>query len=289
MKVNYAKHKIANLISINRIVTIHYYEFGRDFEFEGESHNFWEMVYVDKGRVKINAGSRSFYLKQGEAAFHKPNEFHSISADKITSSDVFVISFVCSSSAMAFFRNKVLTVPGNLRKNISAILEESSRTFEMVPVTGASLTIKEDAPAGSQQLIRIYLEELLIMLMRGEREDESTGFFPSKERMENHLVSKMITIIEEKLVDGVSAETMALELNYSRAYLSKIFKNFTGHTVKEYELKLKIKLAKRLIRENSLNFTQISDRLKFDNPQYFSRVFKRVTGHTPSEYKKSVL
>jgi len=36
-----------------------------------------------------------------------------------------------------------------------------------------------------------------------------------------------------------------------------------------------------------MNFTQISDKLCFDNPHYFSRVFKRVTNMTPSDYKKA--
>ncbi|MBR2916926.1 MAG: AraC family transcriptional regulator, partial [Clostridia bacterium] len=63
MKLNYIKHKIANLISINKIVTIHYYEFDKNYVYDGESHNFWEMVYVDAGNVKIKANNKDFYLK----------------------------------------------------------------------------------------------------------------------------------------------------------------------------------------------------------------------------------
>ena len=31
MKLNYTKHRLANLISINKIVTVHYYEFSKNF------------------------------------------------------------------------------------------------------------------------------------------------------------------------------------------------------------------------------------------------------------------
>lgn len=289
MKLNYVKHKIANLISVNRIVTIHHYEFRKDFHFEGESHNFWEMVYVDKGRVHIKAGNNDVYLGSGEVAFHKPNEFHSISGDNIVSSEVFIISFVCSSSAMAFFKGKVTEVPDKLKKFISLIKEEGYKAFDMLPITGVSLKIKEDAPLGCQQLIRIHLEEFLIKLIRSENGENNTRFFPTKESMENHLVSEMISIIEDNIFSDITVSYICGKLNYSRAYLSKIFKNSTGYTLLEYILNLKIKTAKKLIRENNLNFTQISDKLMFDNPHYFSRVFKRITGHTPSEYKKSVL
>ncbi len=289
MKLNYVKHKLANLISINKIVTIHQYEFGKDFHFEGESHNFWEMVYADKGRVRIKAGTREFFLESGEVCFHKPNEFHSISGDNITSSEVFVISFVCSSSAIDFFKNKHTRVPTALKKHISLIMEESKRTFELMPVTGISLNIKEDALPGGQQLIRIHLEEFLILLMRAESEEKNTRLFPTKESMENHIVAEMISVIEDNIYNRISVSDICERLNYSRAYLSKIFKNTTSYTILEYINNLKIKEAKRLIRENLYNFTQISDKLMFDNPHYFSRVFKRVTGHTPGEYKNSVL
>ena len=50
----------------------------------------------------------------------------------------------------------------------------------------------------------------------------------------------------------------------------------------------KIKEAKKLIREEQYNITQISYMLAFDNPHYFSRVFKRITNMTPTQYKNSV-
>ena len=56
----------------------------------------------------------------------------------------------------------------------------------------------------------------------------------------------------------------------------------------EYANKIKIDTAKTLIRDDNMNFSEISDYLSFDNPQYFSRVFKRITGLTPTEFKLSL-
>ena len=53
-----------------------------------------------------------------------------------------------------------------------------------------------------------------------------------------------------------------------------------------YFISLKIKEAKRLLRETDLTVTQISASLAFDNPNYFSKTFKRVSGYTPLQYKK---
>ena len=157
-----------------------------------------------------------------------------------------------------------------------------------MPITGVELKVKENAPIGSQQLIRIHLEEFLIMLLRAESA-ESTKIFPTKQSMENHLISKTKEILQKNIYQKITVEEICTKLNYSRTYLSKIFKSSMGETILQHSLNLKIKEAKRLIREDSLNFTQISDALAFDNPHYFSRVFKRMTGFTPSQYKNSVL
>ena len=38
-------------IKIKDIVTVHYFEYSKNYKFPGESHNFWEAVYVDRGQV----------------------------------------------------------------------------------------------------------------------------------------------------------------------------------------------------------------------------------------------
>lgn len=287
MKLNYIKHKITNLININKIVTIHYYELDKDFCYNGESHNFWEMVYVDSGVVEINTGKNQILLKQGEVIFHKPNEFHTLNADKKTASNVFVISFVCSSEAMKFFYKKTMPVPAKLKKHISLIIEEYNETFFPMSLDDIRLDFKENPPIGSQQMIKTYLEQFLILLIRHEQSSKYLRVFPSKESMENHLVKEMIKYIDDNIYSEISVTQICQKLNYSRAYLSKIFKQETEYTIMEYIMMQKIKTAKKLIREKNMNFTQISDKLSFDNPHYFSRVFKRITNMTPSDYKKS--
>ena len=63
-------------ISIGTIYSIHYYEYRTDFTFSGETHDFWEFVYADKGETIITSDQTEFRLKAGELYFHKPNEFH---------------------------------------------------------------------------------------------------------------------------------------------------------------------------------------------------------------------
>ena len=287
MGLQYIKHKLANAVFISKIVTIHYFEFDKAFNFEGEKHDFWEMVYVDSGEVEIYADEKVYHLRQGNVIFHEPNEFHSIRSYN-ESSNVFVITFVCASKAINFFKDRQVTVPSKLRRNISEMTQEFFETYYPMSPEDTELKLKEDAPIGGQQMIRTHLEQFLILLIRNETDNRKMQIFPSKESMENHLVSEIMNIIDENIYKKISVDEICQRLSYSRAYISKVFKSATGYSPLEYILKKKIHEAKKLIRDDGHNFTQISEMLAFDNPHYFSTVFKRLTNMSPSEYKTSV-
>lgn len=111
-QINFIQKKCKNIINVTSIVTLHYFEFANNYEFKGESHPFWELLYVDKGEFLVTANGEEHILTQGEAIFHKPDEFHTNKAHNSTSSNIFVITFVCNSNAMKFFYNKHTKIAG---------------------------------------------------------------------------------------------------------------------------------------------------------------------------------
>lgn len=289
MKAEYIKTGIKGTVNIPKIVTIHYYEFDKSFVFEGESHDFWEMVYVDKGRVAVTSDGEESVLSQGEIIFHRPNEFHAIRALDSAPS-FFVISFVSTSPAMRYFEKYHTTLDKTLKPFITSIIKESEQ-FYVIPMndTGIKkLTKKRNTSIGGDQLIKTYLEQLLIFLIRDITKDNTTNVFPSKESMENHLVTRVKELVNERVHDTVTVSEICRAVGYSKSYICRLFREQTGDTISSYAVKIKIEQAKEMIRAGNLNFTQISDTLAFDNPQYFTRVFKRITGITPTEFKRSL-
>ena len=92
-------HKLENLLVVTKIVTVHYFEFGTDFDSGGESHDFWEMVYVGRGEVECRAGETDLILHAGEAIFHAPDEYHRLIARAEKRPQVMVFSFECRKQA----------------------------------------------------------------------------------------------------------------------------------------------------------------------------------------------
>ncbi len=289
MKVTYVKTQLKNVINISKIVTVHYYEFDKNFVFNGESHDFWEMVYIDKGQVQVKCDQEYLTLSQGEIVFHRPNEFHSIKALN-SEPNFFVVSFVCNSPLMAYLEKYHTFLNKTLHSFISSVIKEAEDTY-LIPKNDTTLKklIKKDtAPIGGEQLIKTYLEQFLILLIRNIITKDNQSVFPSKESLENHLILSAKRFIEEKVEEPFYVNDLCVSLGYSKSYLSKLFHEQTGKTIANFALQQKIKQAKQLIREGNLNFSQISDKLAFDNPQYFSRVFKRLTGITPTEFKSTL-
>ena len=59
-----------------------------------------------------------------------------------------------------------ILAPAKIKRNISGIIEEYMETFNIMKADDTELIMKENPPIGGQQMIRIHLEELLILLIR---------------------------------------------------------------------------------------------------------------------------
>lgn len=288
MKGSYVLTKFNNLINVTEIVTVHSYEFDPSFAFAGEQHDFWELVYVDRGAVEITRDDESIILPQGNILFHQPNEFHTIKSYESAPS-LLIVSFVCRSAAMSHFVKYQGAMNKSLRFILSSIAAEAENTY-ILPKNDPDLKMlvrRNTAAIGGEQMIKSYLEQFLVLMIRDISEHRDISLFTSHKKLETHLVSEIKGFLREHLTQKIRIEDICSAFGYSKTYLSQLFKNQCGVSLMTYYNQKKIDYAKKLIAENSYTFTQISSLLSFDNPQYFARVFKRVTGQTPSEFRNS--
>ncbi|MBO5369411.1 MAG: helix-turn-helix domain-containing protein [Clostridia bacterium] len=287
MDTSYRKQKINCMLNISEIVTIHYFEFDRNFKSHGEKHDFWEIVYIDKGEAIIKTKSREFTLRQGEAVFHKPNEFHAVSANGKVAPNVFIITFVCKSKAMDFFKGKQMSIPTPLRNYIASIVSEAESAYHLARNNPylTELTPKDNAPEGCEQMIKINLEMLLIKLIRHDLSAKETTV---KREIPDNLIAGVVEFLHSNIYSKITVEDLCRKLCFSRTYVSAKFKENCGMTMNEYINRMKVEEAKTLIREEKHSISEISEMLCYDNPHYFSRVFKKITHMSPREYKESV-
>lgn len=279
-------------LHISAVYTVHYFEYRSDFHFPGEVHDFWEFQCIDKGSAKVCTDEAIYHLSRGQVIFHKPNEFHTMEAEGKTPPNIVVVSFACDSPCMKFFKNRILTISEWERSLLGMLIAEARRCIAS-PLDDPYLqkmNMRPDCLFGSQQLLVLYLEQLLISMFRRHTIPQlsvpETKLFHIKGDSAQY--NKIIFYLEEHIREFVSVKEICHDNPISRSQLQKLFREQHQCGVIELFLQMKIEFAKQLIREEQMNFTQISDFLGYSSIHYFSRQFKKITGMTPSEYSSSI-
>ncbi len=280
---------LKKVFNINKIVTVHYFEYEKDYSFVGESHDFWEIVYVDKGEIEINMGNETKVLEQGNLAFHEPGEYHNLRANGVVAPNIIIISFFCASPSMDFFKKRILPLSDIEKHLLAEIIEETTQSFSS-PLEDTflkHLTRRESPLFGAEQMISTSLEQLLISLYRnfGEIQRSSTTI---KRGIDSDVISGVLSYLRDNIRQKLTLSQVADAAGISITGLKTLFKERMGEGVITHFSKMKIDIAKVMIREGGYNISQISAYLGFDTIHLFSKRFKQLTGMSPTEYGKSV-
>ncbi len=94
--------------------------------------------------------------------------------------------------------------------------------------------------------------------------------------------------IVEHLEENLSLPRVAEAVNTSSFYFSRMFKQVTGHTFTEYLAMARIERAKKLMRDNNKNITQIAYESGFQSLSQFNRVFRKVQNEAPGTFRKRI-
>ena len=281
-------------ITINRVISVHYFQYMSDFSFPGESHDFWELVCVDRGEIDALAGERRLTLKKGNILFHKPNEFHNVLTNGKVSPSLVVIGFVCHSPAIKSFEDQLMSVQDTEKELLAQIIVEARNTFSGRlddPYQEELIFNSEPLTFGSAQLISHYLEQLIIHLYRryfSYSLPVRSSRFLAEASSGNDTYNRIVRYMEEHLGERMTIDRICRDNLVGRSQLQKLFRDTKGCGVIEFFSMMKIDTAKQMIRDNQLNFIQIADRLGYSSIHYFSRQFKQITTMTPSEYATSI-
>lgn len=295
--MTYIKTRLKQELNIDSIITIHYFEYMKDFVFNGESHDFWEFLYVDKGTVSVCADDTWMILSTGDIIFHRPNEFHSIKSIGKNSPNLVAVSFECNSPAMDFFIRKSFRLTAHERSLISHIISEGRNALSTplnLPSVEQVIT-RDDAPFASQQMILLYLQLFLITVLRNHSEEHEHPQMqphapdsPSTQTLREERLKNILQYMEDHICDQIKISDICETFNISRSSLQNIFHSTFECGVIDYFNNLKIKRAKNLIRNGSMNFTEIAYYLSYSSLPYFSKQFRLATGMSPSAYASSV-
>ncbi|WP_158301610.1 AraC family transcriptional regulator [Paenibacillus mesophilus] len=289
--MNLHRYPITRDIVIDKLISFHYFELAKNYRHQGERHDFWELVYIDRGELSVSTDTSDYELKQGDMLVYEPNEFHSPRSNGIVPPNIFIVTFECDSEPMSFFHRNKLFHPGEKEKLVlTRLMEEGWNSFGPYPVGGNRILCpREDAPFGSEQLFKAHLETLLIHLIRsGCKENPITPTPVPRNKQEEGTADKIIRYMNEHLDENLTLDELCDQFAVGRTQIGIMIKAKVGCGAIEYMNKLKINRAKTFICEGVYNLTEISELLGYSSLHYFSRHFKKATDMNPSEYAKKL-
>lgn len=289
-----AKIDLKSEFSVKSVYTLFYMEISKDFSYGGESHDFWEMVYIDKGEMLCTAGRKRFVLKSGELTFHRPGEYHNLSGNERVNSNVSILTFDSEALDDSFYEGRIFRLDNEEKALLSMLFEEGlsalKKEDENDPLAHTML-VREDASFGYGHMIKNLLEIFLIRLRRSK--DNLTKESRRTYRVDGvnvpEWIKELVDHLGERVRGTVKISELCSRFGVSESLLKKEFSRYYGGGVINYFHKRKAEEAKRLIREGKKSFSEIADDLGFDNSQYFTKFFKTMTKMTPTEYRKSII
>ena len=273
----YTLQSVERLIHIDALNMIFDVIHPADFYFPGESHDFWEMVYVCDGNVVATADERVYRLDSGKLIFHKPMEFHRIWSDKKTMPHLIILSFAAGGPEMARFENSCFALSPSQRKRLERAAAAFSR-FEELKEMGSdpretALAAALTASLLEGFLLRLVEKEPLLQLVSTDEDAQYT---------------KIVNVMKANCHRTMSLQELAQQCDLSVSNMKRIFRRFSDVGIAKYFLSLKMRRAMELLEED-LSASQVAQMLNFSEISYFYTVFKRETGMTPIQYKKSRL
>ncbi len=137
-----------------------------------------------------------------------------------------------------------------------------------------------DKKPGYMTLTKALFTELLVVICRelSNKKCDSSGY-----KLVNF--GKAVSYMESNFDQQVTIKEMARIAALSQRQFIRKFKACYKETPLNYLIKLRIKYAKELLKDQPDNIKDVAYLSGFTDPNYFSRRFKELEGVSPSKFK----
>ena len=239
-----------------------------------------EITYVISGNAMIMSGETLTEIKAGQIHYIAKDINHQIIADKNQP-----FRYIC-----------IGLEPNENYKKIESFMTMKKDKYFFLNDDGivkvlTELLINEiySRDNNSDILINDYISHIFIALSRLYKRG---ACYDKRKKNYNCEVSRLtfydiLRYIDREYLNIERTSQVAEYLSYSENYISHLFKDNMGITMKEYLIRKKINTAMELLVTSNLKISEISEYLNFNNAHTFYQAFKKITSVSPMVYKKN--
>jgi len=230
----------------------------------------WMLVYIREGNGYYKIEEKKYNIKAGNIYFISNAVYHSAKYEKDTLPNVIAIRFGLYDNKTSLMTNKVKPFSFCINTARKGIFQQAFQDVYLY-----NLKYPQNI---SISLCHIALSRIFQMIYMDMMDLNNNKIID--DRMEN-----VKLYINENMTNNLNIKEISDYVKLSPKYLSKLFKNTYGITIKSYIFKTKIYYANFLLEESDLTIKEIALMLGYSDQYIFSNQFKSVIGKSPSKIR----
>ncbi len=270
---------------VNNICIFHYSQRTSKYH----EHDFFELAYVADGKIIHHIGNDKIEVGAGDYFFLGYSDVHKYTVLSDGCADIinccFLPGFISPSLSGCQSFNELLNNHPFFCSDDALTCEPTHHVFhdddgKIKQLLEEMIVEYNNSKTGSGTLMRGYLTEIIIRSLR--------KILCSDNPIGDKAVLMALRYAEDNMNSNeISLNKIAQELNISRQYLSRRFKQETGMTFSEYMKKLRINHSCHLLCTSDSSITEIAERSGYHDMKSFYQAFKKQMNMTPLEFKKA--
>jgi AraC-like DNA-binding protein len=241
-------------------------------------HNFFELVYIEKGRGEQCINHSLIRYQQDNIFLLPPYDCHSFQIAEPTTF-IFIrfngLFFKKDSMQMMdyteWFQN-LHYILSSYNRQPGDIVHNASDKNMLVTLIKGIYEEYTDKRGQSDSIIRAHMFALLNILRRNFEQT-----FKSEHQSGEKQVSDMLQYIQFNLFDNekLRIESLAAQFNLSPTYVSEYFRKKTGENLKEYILKSRVNVAHSRLQNSDQSAKEIAYELGFTDASHMAKVIRK--------------
>lgn len=237
--------------------------------FRAHWHPNLELLYFVEGAADISVNMEKYRVEKGELFLINSNCIHMFTnaAERTIYHCIIIDSHFCSFYHLNYvnqrFHSKVTDAGtiGIYRLLVEEFLgpkdgwqEENLKSLSLILMRNL---YRHNLISGNEEVIR-------------------------KETQATAVVKRVLEYINEHYAEELSLEEIGRQVNVSKYYLCRLFKNVVNQTMNSYIMEYRCSQARLLLQKSDLPVKEVAYRCGFVDPSYFSKCYYRICGKLPS-------
>lgn len=223
------------------------------------SHSCYELYFLTEGERYLYVENRFYKMRQGDISLIPPGVMHRTLDSEKSDYSKFVVmlpkSMVPSNSSSSF---RIVRLSGKPLENMFNAVKPVSGTSEV-----------NDFVA-----ILKLLETVLTLPIHDE-----TVSSPTIGR-----VGEILNYLDEHFTEKITLLALSERFYISEYYLCRLFKEYTGRTINEYIMHLRVERTKHLLSDG-VSLNRVWRMVGFGSKSSFNRTFREILGYSAKEWK----